>query len=267
MKELKTLAGEMKSSLLEIDNRLVHFIATSDGFVAFDYPIFANEITCAFCKNTAFFLYSMNKTQTAWMCANVCEGSRLPKQGETGNHPLKQFRELLWPLFCEINGIGDRYHDVTFEKVKQSQGKINFMINFCEKPEGFIIMQGEPGTGKTYASMGICELFTRKSMSCVFITQQQLYEMWVEKRPMTQFMHCEVLVVDDFGIGDIDPKFLTYFLNMINTRMQWNGRGTVISTNLKNDDLTNYCGHALADRLNTGQKFLFEEQSRRKPIL
>ena len=75
-------------------------------------------------------------------------------------------------------------------------------------------------------------------------------------------------MIDDFGTGEIPEKFMTFFLDLINSRMQWRRKGTVITTNLPNDELAKVCSEALANRLRTAQYFIFNNDSRRsKQIL
>ena len=74
-------------------------------------------------------------------------------------------------------------------------------------------------------------------------------------------------MIDDFATGEPNSKFLEFFMEVINTRIQWSNRGTVITTNLKTKEFNTYCGEALVDRITTGQKFIFVGESRRKPII
>ncbi len=78
---------------------------------------------------------------------------------------------------------------------------------------------------------------------------------------------CKLLVIDDFGTGDIPENFMTFFMDLINTRTQWTDRGTIITTNLDNKTLGIKCGEALANRLTTGQQFKFEGASRRNKVI
>jgi DNA replication protein DnaC len=131
-------------------------------------------------------------------------------------------------------------------------------------------MQGSSGSGKTYASMGVCELFTRTQTSAIFTTQTKMLSNWLADEGMFYINRVEdtnLLVVDDFGTGEVTPGFMKFFLDLINTRMQWSTRGTIISTNLSDKDLADYCGSALNDRIKTGQKMLFNEKTRRKQII
>jgi DNA replication protein DnaC len=179
-------------------------------------------------------------------------------------------RALEWPLFCEISGIGDLHYGVKFENIQQSAGKVDYLLKFAAKPYGIIFMQGEPGTGKTFASMAVCELFTRKNTSCIFTTQKQMLNNWLDtfksdrvSNYIERVSNCNLLVLDDFGVGDVSPGFMSFFMDLINTRMQWSDRGTIITTNLDAKTFAVFCGEALSDRINTGQQFVFKGKTRR----
>lgn len=269
MKTLNEVCDNILESVQSKDNRLVNFYASEEGYKAIDPPVFSQDFSCHGCGNKEFFLWMIDKENTAWMCARICRPSKLPKDVKATTLEGKSFRAIPWASWCEINGIGDLMYDVRFEKINQSKAKIDFLLKFAQKPSGFILMQGNKGLGKTYACLGTCELFTRNSSSCIFTTQKTMMTRWFEQDKITNsFLNTSLLVIDDFGIGEISAGFMSYFMDLMNTRMQWSNRGTIITTNLSDSLLGKYCGEALIDRLNTGQKFTFDGSSRRilKPI-
>jgi chromosomal replication initiation ATPase DnaA len=234
-------------------------------------PFNSLEYKCEFCGGQEFYT-PMFQGKKIWQCSRldcaVMEVNKLPIATTT---QAKSQRALEWPLFCEISGIGDSNHDVKFEDIRQSQGKIDYLKKFAEHPKGIIVMQGTKGTGKTFAALATCEMFTRKSTSAVFLTQKQLAENWLEaikSSVMNNFIEKvrtrSLLVIDDFGTSEMTPAFLSFIMDLINTRMQWSNRGTIITTNLEDDTFTKYCGEALNDRFLTGQYFEFEGPSKRK---
>lgn len=271
MKLLSAELDKVKQSM-KSDNKLVHFIATSLGYKSIDPPQFSQEISCEFCGcefgYTPFMNY--NDERRVWMCGSVCVRSKLPNCQVATHTPPKSRRALEWPKFCEINGLGDVNHDIKFENIEQSDGKISYMLKFVATPRGILHMQGEPGTGKTYAALAMCELYTRTSTSCIFTTQKQMSNNWlatfnldVYSSYIDRVTNCNLLVVDDFGTADIASGFMAFFMDLINSRLQWTNRGTVITTNLQAKPFALYCGDALTDRINTGQLFEFKGKTRR----
>lgn len=256
--------------MLDCDNKLVNCFMSTKGYIAIDPPVWSLDFECPFCGEKTFFLFMVDKERRAWVCGRVCAGSKLPSgSGDTSTLPDVK-RSILWHEFCELNGIGDQHHDVQFENIQQSQGKIDYMLKFVNAPCGIIFMKGTPGTGKTYAAMAMCELFTRRSSSCIFTTQEEMEKNWLISINdhlgiyANTIKSTSLLVVDDFGTGEPNPKFLKFFMSVINTRLQWKSRGTIITTNLNDGKFSLFCGDALSDRIATGQVFSFEGKTKRK---
>jgi len=275
MKTLKQACDSYMASFNNRENKLVHFYASSEGYKPIDPPVFAADFVCPFCGNPEYLLWMINKEDRAWMCSRICSLSKLPKEVGGGCIAPLPVRAVPWALWCEYNGIGDLMYEVRFEKIDQSKGKVDYLLKFATKPSGIILMQGNKGLGKTYACLGVCELFTRTNSSCVFMTNLQLMTAWLETfKPdykgnlLSKLLNCQLLVIDDFGTAEVSSGFMRYFLDLINSRMQWSDRGTIITTNLTESQQSDYCGEALMDRLNTGQKFIFEGKTRRvsKPL-
>ncbi len=126
-------------------------------------------------------------------------------------------------------------------------------------------MRGDTGTGKTYAAMGLCELYTRTKPYCFFTDCEQMNAKWLENPTdyYNKLNNVEFLVIDDFGTGNLAPGFMKFFFGLMNKRMQWTNKKTVITTNLNDNGLVEVCGDALADRLRTGVKMNFIGKSRR----
>lgn len=248
-----------------------HYVCTPDSFELLQTPMLSTQMKCGWCKGKECYTpdFSLDRPGIKlWICANpVCASNKRPSREREYQDTSPKVRALEWPLFCEINGLGDIDHEVTFEKIKQSPGKLDYMFKFSNSPSGIIFMRGDPGTGKTYASLGICEYFTRRERSCMFITQQKVYDTWLDKSNTEQFYHVKLLVVDDFGTGDISSGFMKFFFNLINSRIQWRSKGTVITTNLDIHKFNEVCGEALADRIMTGQQFEFIGETRRKKTI
>lgn len=272
------LASQLaKKSLQQADPRVVEYINDLDGWKKLDAPTLSSDLVCPICggsEHGSLYIELIPGSARVWICHNmVCSSHNRFSMSKATTIPPTSKRAIEWTIWCQFNGIGNRYHDVSFDKIKQSTGKVSYMLKFASKPEGIILMRGDPGTGKTYCSMAICELFTRKDTSCLFTTQSQMTENWLETFKTTnnyieKVKTKSLLVIDDFGTGEMNPKFLEFFMTVINTRLQWDNRGTIITTNLCVDKFNKFCGEALTDRIMTGQIFEFKGDSRRtKTIL
>ena len=270
MKQISSISAEIRQSMQRDKEVLCDYIFTPWGPKRLESPVMSDLLSCEFCGGKGYYLPFLDPTvgpERAWLCDNiVCltyKGSN-----DMGQYVglSKSFRSILWPLFCEINGIGDANHDVKFEEVNQDPKKVDYLRRFAQTPKGIILMQGSKGVGKTYCAMATCEYYTRAHTSCVFNTHRQLLSRWMAKD--TNFIDKveknSLVVIDDFGTGEPTPGFLSYFMDLVNIRMQWSDRGTIITTNLDDDKLALYCGEALVDRLLTGMNFVFKGESRRK---
>jgi hypothetical protein len=258
------------------ESKLVHAITVMGGYEYLDNPVMSHELICRLCGGKEHFTPFIDPKIDArrfWFCANsVCLTSSTKNSlGATQVLPISH-RAILWALWCENNGIGDLYHDVKFENIQQSPSMTGFLSQFAANPKGLVLMQGQAGLGKTYASLGTCELFTRKQISAMFMTQKAMSQKWLEtfKGDKTdpfceKIARVSLLVIDDFGTAEIAPGFMSFFMDIINTRTQWSDRGTIVTTNLSDQKFGSYCGESLSDRFNTGQKLVFLGKSRRKP--
>lgn len=262
------------------EGKIVEFISVIGGFKVIP-PTLSTELSCPICnrKEHAVVFHTGKNDSTdkrrVWICiSRDCATLNKENTHKTTYIPTQAKRAVEWPLFCEINGIGDENHDVKFEDVKQTEARISFMLKFVANPRGILLMRGTTGSGKSYAAMAMCELFTRTNSDAIYLTQKQMSAKWLETFRQDRIDYftprvtsCNLLVIDDFGLKDPSPSFLEFFMDLIDTRLQWSNRGTVITTNLDSDKLSEYCGEALTDRINTGQLFNFTNKSRREPTL
>ncbi len=259
---VKILESQFKDSK-QTNNVICEYINSPFGIVKAPKPFNSSEYECEWCGGKdyqAIFVDPSKSNSKTWLCLNgnclIYNGRSMPKEYQ---HSLKRQRCLEWAKFCEINDIGDLHEDVTFENIKQNPEKISILKAFAENPKGIIFMRGGTGRGKTYSAMGVCELFTRSDSSATFTTQHHLSRRWEEKDKLfiSQLFSCSLLVIDDFGTGHIPNGFMKFFMDLINSRIQWKRKGTIITTNLNGDDLTLICGDALVDRLMSGDIFEF----------
>jgi hypothetical protein len=270
MKIMSREIEKVKNNLYQEENCFVHFYFSNEGYKPIDPPVRANEFSCPFCGGNDFFVFSVPNEMKAWGCGAICRSSRLVSHTKDTDHTPKVKRSLEWPLFCEMSDLGDLNHSVAFEKIHQPPERIDYFMKFALHPLGILLFQGSKGSGKTYASLGICEFFARKSISIVFTMASKMYQNWMKSKgdPKNNYIpslkNCLLLVIDDFGIGENSIDFMTFFFELIDHRIQWSNRGTIITTNLDDKKFSDYCGEALGDRIRTGQKFIFKEKSRRK---
>ncbi len=273
MKLIKSVFADFIRDNMNTQPILCHHVMKPEGVITLPMPIISTDLSCEYCSGREHYLPCNSPSlEKVWLCANVeCRVYKDKIRVDATHILTAPKRAILWPEFCEINGIGDEHHGIRFEMVNQTPGKLQYMLKFLEKPRGVILMQGSKGLGKTFATMGMCELFTRRNTSALFMTQKQMVNRWLQTFKAEKYdgfvdrvNSCNLLAIDDFGLAEPTPAFMTFFMDLINTRLQWTDRGTVITTNLDEKTLNSYCGEALSDRLGTGQVFEFKGESRRK---
>jgi len=274
---MKTLSTIAKKQFLSEENegKIVELMAVLGGYRKLEEPTLSTEICCSICSGTehgAPYYDPPTDNRRVWICHNgLCGSNNRFSSHRATTTPPTQKEAILWPLFCETNGIGDIHHKVKFDNLQQDASKIDCLRKFCKHPNGLIVMYGDPGTGKTYSAMATCQLFTRKNPSAIFKTQRQLYEEWLDQSKAmnwsSSLQNCNILVIDDFGTTETTPTFMAFLMELINRRTQWTDKGTILTTNLNADMLAKYCGEALSDRLKTAIYFNFTGKSRRKTTI
>ncbi len=276
---MKTLSSIAKETLpAPSTGKMVEMISVLGGYRKLDTPTLSTSLKCMICDGKEHYTPLVDPKldgKRVWICAKGdCVTNSKENTQRATTTPVTMRRAVEWALFCEINGIGDINHNVKFEDIQQSSGKVDYLRKFADKPRGIILMEGDPGSGKTFSSMATCELFTRQNSSCVFTTQKQMLSNWLDNFKnekinnfAQQINNCSLLVIDDFGTSDVSPGFMSFFMDVINTRMQWTNRGTIITTNLDTKKFNTFCGEALCDRIMTGQQMKFESKTRRKKVI
>jgi len=178
-----------------------------------------------------------------------------------------------WELFMDHYMIPRKYNTIRFSQISQSEEFIQKMCDFVDVPDGIMIMRGPPGTGKTFASIAMCEKFTRMDSGCAYYTIHRLNKKWLESiqehatRFEDEIFSQKLLVIDDLGASEISPAFASFFYSIIEYRMNDEGKGTIITTNLTNEAFMELFGATLCDRLFTAQFLEFSGNSRRKKTI
>lgn len=254
--------------------KMVNQIAVIGGWRKLDKPTLSTELKCLICEGTNHYNPLIDPelgSERVWICGNGhCAVNDKKNSIKATTIQVKPQRAILWPLFCEISGLGDRYHNVSYENIKQSEKTKNALSSFLTGDHPFLILFGQKGIGKTYSSLGLCELKTRTSDSCIFTTHRKMLDDWTntfkEERPsgyIKKLEQTELLVVDDFGTAEASSKFMSFFMDLMNTRMQWKKRKTIITTNLDDPQFIKVCGDSLVDRFRTGININYSGESRR----
>ena len=232
-------------------------------------PQKSSEMRCRRCDSAlgySPFLDPSVSDERMWFCATpACvKLDKLPR----GNLPKPQ-RGRDWMEFCDSHEIGDEFHRATLERIDQPQPVLDKVIAFANKPKGVLMITGTPGTGKTFAALGITEYHLRKNSDARFYKAGLLAEKWANRMAegssylLSDLQKCGLLVIDDIAQGTCTPSFLNLVFEILSCRMDWSNRGTILTTNASPESVINMVGEALSDRLRTQTWIKTQGKSRR----
>ena len=135
-----------------------------------------------------------------------------------------------------------------------------FADNF-PKVSSNLLLQGAPGLGKTYLSACIARVVAAKGCSVCYDTaaaalgafERQKFARDSEEqekaaRRVQRMLGCDLMILDDLGTEMVTPMSVSALYTLINTRLV-NGRKTIISTNLSDEQLKNQYGGQIYSRL------------------
>jgi DNA replication protein DnaC len=258
--------------------KIIHTIMTRNGTVPLEKSMRSTEIVCKFCGGDKGYTCKDNPEESnknCWICANFrCEvttGAEWWKEKYLKLETRVRLQKgVCWAVFCEINSIGDVYHDLKFDDIEFKDEIKQILKKHITSCQGIVIFHGVIGKGKTYTALCMLQLFTTENSSAIFIKQKRLFDEWLEFTRNGNFSLFRkkiegvcFLVIDDVGTKDLTPSFLEFLLDIIDFRMQWKRKLTVITTNVLNENFSETFGDRLADRLSTAFCLKFSGESRR----
>lgn len=122
---------------------------------------------------------------------------------------------------------------------------------------GNLLLNGNPGLGKTFLSACIARCVSDSGFSVVYETATRFF-IQLEKarftsdpeaqRQAARFTVCELLIIDDLGSELVTPFVLSALYGVINDRLLA-GLPTIVSSNLQSEEFSQRYGPAIASRL------------------
>ena len=127
--------------------------------------------------------------------------------------------------------------------------------NYPDVPVKNLLLMGQSGLGKTFLMHAMAKQLIRRGVNVLLISAYKFHEI-ARKAYMTgageeleTLMAADVLMIDDMGAEPLMENItIVQWFNLINER-QLAGRGTVISTNLMEDELRRRYTERIASRL------------------
>lgn len=159
-----------------------------------------------------------------------------------------------------------------------SEQVIEDLKDYVKNPQGFVLLVGKNGRGKSYAALRIYEQLTPYKLpyydhdSAWFVNQADLNMMFSEANEnygssmslLKQGCRSKVLVIDDLGTRTPTPAFMDFLYAIIDRR--WNNRltlSTIITTNLSSERIRKEFGDAIFSRIASGKNYIVIGEDRR----
>ena len=200
-------------------------------------------VDCDICNNTGYVV-RRDENGVDWSRECVCMKARRSKRS------------------LRNSGLADmvtRYTFLNYKTPNRECEKIKAKaIRFCDEPEGWFYISGQPGSGKTHICTAICNEFIKQGRSLKYMlwrdesvplralmTDQEAY---ADK--MYKLKTIPVLYIDDFlkCKGDPTPAELNLAFELINGRYNNEKLRTIISTERSIENVLDF-DEALGSRI------------------
>lgn len=132
---------------------------------------------------------------------------------------------------------------------------VEYAHSFGKRPEN-LLLYGEPGLGKTFLSAAIAREVSGEGWSVVYDTAAHIFELMEAKKfgregseaDVDRIFSCDLLILDDLGTEMTTAFVQSALYQIVNTRLL-EGRSTILSTNLKPEELGRHYTPQIASRL------------------
>lgn len=141
---------------------------------------------------------------------------------------------------------------------------------FLDNPEGFLVIAGITGCGKTYAACALVREFFKKSTSVSFTSQEKINLEWLSLNSQgktydffLRLVAPELLVIDEIGVKHPSEAFLGFFYSVINERYNNPRCATIITTNMSSTVISEQFGDQVVSRIGSGLIVKIDGEDRR----
>lgn len=197
-----------------------------------------------------------------WSCYNSACGITLSRE--------RVFQRQL-PSLADCGVQQDLIH-ADFSRIEQEDESIILKLkDFCKSFLGFLLLPGASGRGKSYASVCCMKKFLEIKEECFFVNVANLYVTWLalkqtgqsELQLVEKYGECELLILDDLGTRTPSESFLDFIYLIINRRVGKPNLGTIISSNLSYQEMSQKLGDAITSRICSGMIVRFSGKDKR----
>lgn len=236
--DLAERIGALKERNLELQMRRAELL-TEAGFG----PDYLDDIySCPLCKDTGLYQGGVCR------CLNRLYNQELTRELGTlmrrGDERFEKFDLNLYPAAYDpgSHSIPRETMALTFAACRR------FAENFSDASPN-LLLQGGTGLGKTYLSACIARVVAEKGFSVCYESASaalESFELAKFSRDTEEgeaaavrtkrMQECDLMILDDLGTEMSTPMAQSALYTLINTRLV-NEKKTIISTNLKDEDL------------------------------
>ncbi len=152
-------------------------------------------------------------------------------------------------------GAGTAARENAVRNVKVAKA---FVKKFGRTYDNLLIL-GNTGTGKTHISSAIAKEIITRGFDVLYDSAQNIISAFEDDKfrsgyspsyesKSEKFLECDLLIIDDLGTEFLTQFTVSCLYNLINTR-QNQGKPTIISTNLSEDELKNRYDGRITSRI------------------
>ena len=184
-------------------------------------------------------------------------------ENEKASNIERLMRDLNLPRRFKESSL-ENYQTVTPEAAKCLKLCKAYAARWLDRRRqgGGMVMCGKPGTGKNHLALAIAkEVISTYQHSAIFTTAMKIARAykatWAkdsdrnENDVINTFTHPDLLIIDEIGVqfGSEAEKMILF--EVINTRYE-QMKPTIIISNLAKDELADFIGERIIDRMNDG---------------
>ena len=234
---------------MDVLNRRLTSLLRQHGF---DETYLDPVCRCPVCQDTG---YVGEPIREHCECFNQAFYSRMyQRMGLSGASSSQSFETFDLNVFSAEKLPGKTYSQRELMNVIRKTCE-DYAEKFPAVPVKDMLLMGQSGLGKTFLMHAMAKALIRRGMNVLLISAYKFLEIarkaYLSGNPeeMAPLMDAEVLLIDDMGVEPLMENItIPQWFNLINER-QLGGRGTVISTNLMEDELKRRYTERIASRL------------------
>lgn len=242
--------------------KLTTYEGVMAGAVIYNTPLFAGDFECVNCG--CKLAYTLLHNSKKYLC---CASQSCINANSNRTEPY-----VLPKLGLSDCNVPEILKDASFQKCDQSE-EIKFKTKeFSKKHNGFCLIHGQPGRGKSYLATCMLKEFLENERDGFFISQSELNQKWLQLSStgtptlslLDTLQSKKMLILDDIGCMKFTESFGDFMFMLVEKRRNSPGLATIITTNLTGAKMNELLGSAFVSRIATGLNIKIEGNDKRR---